>query len=296
MRNENYALIGGHLSRGAQDAQTPDWLWNLLEKTYGKFDFDPCPPNPKFNGLEVPWKRLNFVNPPFKEIKLWLRKAVEEMDKGHATLFLVPFRPDREYFQKYVVPHAAEVRILSQLVQFKGFDKPFPQRMAIYLFGKPKRWLLKDITPTVPLYTMKNVEKTFESMVKTWSKLRKSKRVTNPSKVPSGNQQIHALTMGHPMRWFEVLSKRPHTDLYGMLNSSSASYVRLLEEPNITAFIFPRHLRTKGNADPSPFPSYIILGAPPLRRDQMGNLDPLPPSFVWNTEKQPKVIGKWRNK
>ena len=48
----SFAFVRGFKQRGAQDAQTPDWLWALLEDTFGPV-WDPCPNNPQFDGLAV---------------------------------------------------------------------------------------------------------------------------------------------------------------------------------------------------------------------------------------------------
>jgi hypothetical protein len=294
-RNQRYAALRGHVKAGAQDAQTPDWLWALLERTYGKFDFDPCPHNPKFDGLAVPWKRLNYVNPPFKEIPKWLHKAVEELKRGNATVFLVPFRPDRKYFRKYVQPHAAEIRILSEPIQFKGFAQAFPPRMSVILFGKPKRWEAKDIQATVPLYTMDNDKiKTFEQFVGRYARLRGSKAIASPQRAlqTPGKQPIHGVPHANMRHWLKVLQQHPQTDLYGMLNDQTSTFIKLLLEPNISAFIFPRHLATAKHSVPSPYPQFAIIGQPPLRAADMHDLEALPPSHVWMIDKYAKLKGQ----
>ena len=77
---------------------TPDKIWHLIKDKWGydKEDFfDPCPVNPKHNGLEIKWKKLNFVNPPYSrekgekksQLTLFVEKALEE--KG-TTIMLLP--------------------------------------------------------------------------------------------------------------------------------------------------------------------------------------------------------------
>jgi len=49
-------------------------LWKTPKNLYDYYVtkrqwFDPCPTNPKFNGLEIGWKKQNFVNPPYSQIE-----------------------------------------------------------------------------------------------------------------------------------------------------------------------------------------------------------------------------------
>lgn len=65
------------------------------------FDFDPCPyPLPEgFNGLEVPWGKSNYVNPPFGSVVIdgvkkgptaWARKAIAEHKLGKKVVLVYP--------------------------------------------------------------------------------------------------------------------------------------------------------------------------------------------------------------
>ena len=79
--------------------RTPPDLYAYLNAIY-HFDYDPFPyPRPlNFDGLAVPWGRMNFVNPPFsREDELHGRrlsdiicKAISEQLLGNSSLILVP--------------------------------------------------------------------------------------------------------------------------------------------------------------------------------------------------------------
>lgn len=84
-----------------QDWQTPKELYAELDKEFG-FDFDPCPVNPSFDGLSIGWGKVNFVNPPYKGIKDWVKKGFEEWQKGKTIVFLIPARTDTQYFHIYI--------------------------------------------------------------------------------------------------------------------------------------------------------------------------------------------------
>lgn len=46
--------------------KTPTKLMQELQEEFN-FDFDPCPVNPAFDGLNIEWKQRNYVNPPYNE-------------------------------------------------------------------------------------------------------------------------------------------------------------------------------------------------------------------------------------
>jgi hypothetical protein len=87
---------------------TPDRVWDIIDDTwnYHKDEFfDPCPINPKFNGLIIDWKDLNFVNPPYSRqqgdkktlLSQFVDKALKE--KG-TTIMLLPSKTDQDWFHK----------------------------------------------------------------------------------------------------------------------------------------------------------------------------------------------------
>ena len=120
--------------------QTPPDIYAALNTEF-HFDFDPCPANPKFNGLEIEWGKSNFVNPPFgREQPLWIKKGFEEYLKGKIVVFLIPARTDTIAFHKYLYGKA-ELRFIKGRIKFINPDSkvskekwtaaPFPSMIAI---------------------------------------------------------------------------------------------------------------------------------------------------------------------
>lgn len=115
---------------------TPPELYESLHKEFN-FDFDPCPTNPKFNGLEIEWKNRNFVNPPYgNQIKYWIKKGYEESLKDKLVVFLIPSRTDTRYWHDYIMK-ADEIRFIKGRLHFseKG-PAPFPSCIAIFNIKK----------------------------------------------------------------------------------------------------------------------------------------------------------------
>ncbi len=85
---------------------TPPDVMQSLQLEFN-FDFDPCPyPKPyDFDGLTCEWGKSNYVNPPFgsimhqgpkdkkpkkKGMTAWVRKAIEEQNKGKRVVLVYP--------------------------------------------------------------------------------------------------------------------------------------------------------------------------------------------------------------
>ena len=110
---------------------TPKDFYDKLNKEFD-FDFDPCPVNPKFDGLKIEWGERNFVNPPYSQIKLWMEKGREEYRKGKTVVFLVPSRTDTRWWHEYTPD--AEIRFIKGRLKF-GDQKnsaPFPSCLIIF--------------------------------------------------------------------------------------------------------------------------------------------------------------------
>lgn len=51
--------------------QTPPELIAKIDEFYEGEWFDPCPADPGFDGLAMPWPPKVYVNPPFSQYKKW---------------------------------------------------------------------------------------------------------------------------------------------------------------------------------------------------------------------------------
>lgn len=117
-----------------QMAQTPDEVWQWLHEKFGKKLFDPCPVNPQYDGREIPWEKNNYINPPYNECGIWLKKCVEETRKGNRCIALIPNRTNNNWYHDYVIPFAEHIYLVKNGVKFKGYKKkaPFPICIVVY--------------------------------------------------------------------------------------------------------------------------------------------------------------------
>ena len=119
-----------------QCAKTPESFYRQL---HGEFDFnfDPCPADPTVDGLAVPWGSRVFCNPPYKDVKVWLKKATSEHSLGGKLIvLLLPSRTNTKWFHKYILDyeHTPEVRFIKGKLKFQGYTKeaPFPSCVVVY--------------------------------------------------------------------------------------------------------------------------------------------------------------------
>ena len=108
----------------SNDWATPKWLYDQLNKEFN-FDFDPCPLNSKFDGLDIntKWGLSNFINPPYDRVNkpLFIQRAFEEWKKGKTCVLLIPVATSTKQFHDLIYPHA-EIRFLKGRVAFEGFN------------------------------------------------------------------------------------------------------------------------------------------------------------------------------
>ena len=124
---------GVHFSSQRLDWKTPKAVYQTLDSEFA-FDFDPCPPNPDFDGLSVDWGNSNYVNPPYgREIPKWIEKGYKEYKKGKTVVFLIPSRTDTRYWHDYIMK-ANEIRFIKGRLKFDDHKNsaPFPSAIVIF--------------------------------------------------------------------------------------------------------------------------------------------------------------------
>ena len=114
----NKQQIALYASKKTDNWQTPKSIYNKLNDEFN-FDFDPCPLNSPFDGLDCKWGKRNFVNPPYSNVKGFLKKAHHEMKIGNAKLcvFLTFSNTDTIWFHDYCY-NKAELRFIKGRLKF----------------------------------------------------------------------------------------------------------------------------------------------------------------------------------
>lgn len=115
----------GNSADGKHYWLTPPDLYARLDAEF-KFDFDPCPyPLPdQFDGLTCEWGSSNYVNPPFGSIihrgrkkgpTAWVRKAIEEWNKGRGVVLVYPVDKWVLMLFKAIIGEDGDVRNLGDV-------------------------------------------------------------------------------------------------------------------------------------------------------------------------------------
>lgn len=138
------------IAKDDQAALTPESIKVLVQHMLGarhwKDVFDPCPVNPQYDGLSIPWKRLNYINPPFGDVRKWISKAQTEMQHSRSSVLLLPARTYTVYFLQDLFPvsKTTQLFILTTNVRFAGYKQSFPLPIMLAVYGRPARSLPGD--------------------------------------------------------------------------------------------------------------------------------------------------------
>ena len=133
VRGARVTMSNIHFLSQRLDWQTPDDVYKKLDAEFN-FDFDPCPQNPGSDGLNIPWKARNFVNPPYgREIGKWCKKAYDESRRGKLVVMLIPSRTSNAWWHDYIM-RADEIRFIRGRLRFKGakWNAPFPSVVVVF--------------------------------------------------------------------------------------------------------------------------------------------------------------------
>ena len=123
-----------HFSSVTDNWRTPEGFYKALDAEF-KFDFDPCPLKdpPRFDGLTCEWGQRTFCNPPYSDLRAWMRKAFSEHLKGKTVVMLIPSRTDTRAWHDYAL-NASEIRFIRGRLKFGDAKNcaPFPSAIVIF--------------------------------------------------------------------------------------------------------------------------------------------------------------------
>lgn len=115
-------------NNSGDDWKTSDDFYKKLDEIY-HFDFDPCPYQANFDGLNCDWGGANFVNPPYSQKlkEAFIKKAVEESKKGKTCVCLIPVSTSTKLFHDVILPNAKKIEFVRGRLKFeqKGEDGIF---------------------------------------------------------------------------------------------------------------------------------------------------------------------------
>lgn len=110
---------------------TPKVVYDGLNQEFC-FNDDPCPLNGS-GGLDREWGGVAFCNPPYSQIKEWVKKAYEEHQKGKTVVLLIPSRTDTKWWHEFVMK-ASEIRFIKGRLKFGEAKNSAPFPSAIIVF------------------------------------------------------------------------------------------------------------------------------------------------------------------
>lgn len=101
---------------------TPDRVYDLIKEYWGYSKdelFDPCPINHTWNGLEIGWHWVNFVNPPYSLLREFVSKAIKESILNTKTIMLLPSKTDQHWFHT-LIDLNYEIKWIEKRLKFKN--------------------------------------------------------------------------------------------------------------------------------------------------------------------------------
>lgn len=125
--------------------QTPQYILDAVNAFFPYGYFDPCPPNPAFDGLSIKWPDAVYLNPPFSTYKDWAEKGRREANGEQLWIFNQ--RHSTEW-QRSLLHRASTFCLLHERVRFvdprtgKQTDSTYPaasQTIAYVSYGEKRR-------------------------------------------------------------------------------------------------------------------------------------------------------------
>ena len=125
-----------------QEWETPDELFNSLNEIFS-FTRDVCASlenrkcedfwSEEDSCLDKVWDGVNWMNPPYKDMKKFIKKAYDERDNA-VTVCLIPARTNTLWWHEYCM--SGQVIFICGRPKFKGCVHGLPQPLALVVFGR----------------------------------------------------------------------------------------------------------------------------------------------------------------
>jgi site-specific DNA-methyltransferase (adenine-specific) len=180
-----------HLSSKSDEWGTPLNVFHELSDKFGPFELDVCATDENHlsdyyytkadDGLSQSWwvSTKNFgaipytasytsfktawMNPPYSDLKSWMKKAYEESRKGIRVVCLIPARTDTKCWHEYVMK-AEQILFVKGRIKFgdSANSAPFPSAVVVFdpkLSNVPK-------FDTITFNKMENYKRDFDKLTK----------------------------------------------------------------------------------------------------------------------------------
>jgi phage N-6-adenine-methyltransferase len=136
---------GNRFASASQEWATPDELFAPLEAEF-HFTLDVCADasntrashwlGESDNGLICDWgENTCWMNPPYRQVGKWIKKAYEASRTGATVVCLVPARTNTVWWHDYCM--RGEVRFVRGRPKFAGARHGLPQPLAVIVFRPP---------------------------------------------------------------------------------------------------------------------------------------------------------------
>lgn len=87
---------------------------------------------PEFDGLSIPWKKFNYVNPPYSDKRPWIQKAINETKNGNTTVMLLPHIPDAIWYHDLIIPNSEILSLRGRLQLDNGKHPKYSSMLVIF--------------------------------------------------------------------------------------------------------------------------------------------------------------------
>ena len=112
-------------------APSPSWMLQVFSVKNNFVDVTP-PIQPRVSWLESEWAMYNYCNPPYSNKIPWIKKAIEEMNKGKFTIMLLPQDTSAAWYHDLIVPNAEIVSFRGRLELDNGKHPRYGSMIVIF--------------------------------------------------------------------------------------------------------------------------------------------------------------------